>query len=277
MITLETTQNSINGGIRKNDDGSYYFCKTLDLSTDLLYLNTDTSGLKKTKDLEYFYAYEFNKDATSEDIADFRHALKNRLNDVSTFDEEDIYYFVEKGLYRLDRYRPLSSFNVVVMSESSKQFSLLTLTDSILEENVDGEITTIKMIKNLCKDVIFDRDKARNALLSTDKYRGKERKVERALDKIESIFRPLQGTTKAFKMKLYVPVVARVGFTNIFSFQNKEQEELYRSLETGSNVLLVDDLITSGSTVREIKATLDAINPNINMTIFILINQLKEY
>lgn len=265
-----------NEGIRKGIDGSYEFCKTMDLPTDIIYLKKDNSGVKITNSLTYFYAYEFNPNLDNSEVKEFRTAIKHNLSDTDLFDGEVVFDFVEDGLFRFDSYKKLSDFKVVVMSETS-QFSLLTILDSLLYQYTDGEITSIKMIKNLCKDVIFDREKARKALFNTDKYGSSEIKINKALDSIEKLFRKFQNTTNVFKMKLYSPVVARVGFTNIFRFKNKEQENLYKELESGTEVLICDDFITSGSTVKEIMNVLNSVNPNNRLTVFILINQLKTY
>ena len=264
-------------GVRLSDSGKYEFCKSFDLQDDLILLSKDVSGITETNSLSYFYAYEFNPDATRHDVESFRHALKNSLDNQNIFDMEDIHDFVMFGLLRLDKHIRLDKFKVAVMSESSKTSTVLTILDSLLYEHLDGEITTLKLIKNLCRDVVFDRERARTALENTEKYRGKKKAIEHALDNIERQFHSLQGTNKAFKMKLYSPVVARIGFTNIFRFKTQEQEDIYRQLESGTNVLLCDDFITSGSTVKEMQDVLNSINPNNKLTVFILINQLRNY
>ena len=48
-------------------------------------------------------------------------------------------------------------------------------------------------------------------------------------------------------------------------------------MESGTEALICDDFITSGSTVREMERYLHSINPNVKMTVFVLVDQLREY
>ena len=50
-------------------------------------------------------------------------------------------------------------------------------------------------------------------------------------NRIEKRFNQLKNKNDVFKIKYYEPVVARIGFTNIFTFKNPENVEIYKSLE----------------------------------------------
>jgi hypoxanthine phosphoribosyltransferase len=60
-------------------------------------------------------------------------------------------------------------------------------------------------------------------------------------------------------------------------FKNEFDEQLYKNLENGTDVLICDDFATSGSTLREMRDFLMSVNPNNNITAFALINQNRNY
>ena len=71
--------------------------------------------------------------------------------------------------------------------------------------------------------------------------------------------------------------MARVGFSNFLKFKNEWDERTYRNLENGTDILVADDFVTSGSTLKEMIDLLTSVNPNNKITAFAFINQLREY
>ena len=73
-------------------------------------------------------------------------------------------------------------------------------------------------------------------------------------------------------MKKFIPRQVREAFTDFLKFESKETEEVYHNLQ-GVDVLVFDDFLTSGSTIKEIIRYLKTINPSNTLTVFVLINQ----
>ena len=61
-------------------------------------------------------------------------------------------------------------------------------------------------------------------------------------------------------MKKILPSKIRPAFTNFLKFKTAEQKQIYEQLQN-TEVLIYDDFLTSGSTVKEIIRYLKAINP----------------
>ena len=60
-------------------------------------------------------------------------------------------------------------------------------------------------------------------------------------------------------------------------FKNEWDERTYRNLENGTDILVADDFVTFGSTLKEMIDLLTSVNPNNKITAFAFINQLREY
>ena len=107
----------LNDGIRKNEQGKYEFDYTQDLEHDLLNLCNSTLRVKNTKDLTYFFAYQFNPNADVNEIKEFRKKFKKHYNDDAFFYGDDVMDFVEIGMLRMDKYKKLTSFDAVFMTD----------------------------------------------------------------------------------------------------------------------------------------------------------------
>lgn len=267
----------LDDGISKNSDGKYDFDYSHDLEYDLIHLCDDNCGLKTSGDLTYFYAYRFNPEADENEVKEFRKRFKSSYNDTAFFYGDDVFDFVELGMLRMDKYKKLTDFDIVFMTDygTDHDVSVMSLLDSLMLEYTNGDWINVKLVKATYDNIKFDRDKAKKALMKTDKYRN-EKKAEDAVRDIEILFETNKRNGKLFKMKNYMPVVARCGFYDFLKFDTEEHREVFESLANGSEALICDDFITSGSTVKEMERYLHSINPDVNMTVFVLVDQLRE-
>lgn len=282
MIYLIKLKNgNVFEGIRKDDSGHYIFDKMEDFPTDLLDLCKDTSGVFESGNITYVYGYTFNKDVPKELATEFRNALKHKFNNSDLFYDNSVFDFVEDGVFALDRYKRLEDFKVLItVRPIHDEISLLYYVDTIITEYSSTSFVTFDLIKKLCSEVTFDENKAFDALRQTTKYSNKSDSALRRI--VHNITLELQRVIKKdpmarFQMKRYMPVVARVGFSSFVKFKNEFDEQLYKNLENGTDVLICDDFATSGSTLKEMRNFLMGVNPNNNITAFALINQNRNY
>ena len=268
----------LDDGIPKNSDGKYDFDYTSDLEYDLIHLCTKNYGVKSSGNLTYFYAYRFNPEADENEVKEFRNRFKNSYNDASFFYEDDVFDFVELGMLRMGKYKKLTDFNIVFMTDygTDHDISVMSLLDSLMLEYTNGDWINVKLVKATYDNIKFDRDKAKKALMETDKYRN-EKKAEDAVRDIEILFETNKRNGKLFNMKNYMPVTTRCGFYDFLKFDTEEHREVFESLANGTEALICEDFITSGSTVKEVERYLHSINPDVNMTVFVLVDQLRDY
>ena len=268
----------IKDGVYKNSEGKYDFDYSNDLEYDLIHLCDDDFGIKTAKSLTYFYAYRFNQSANIDDVKEFRRLFKNNYNNDSFFYKDSVLDFIELGMLRLDRYKSLTDFDVVFMSDFGHGDSagVMALLDSLLLEYTDGDFLDVRLVKESYDNIKFDIEKAITALVNTERY-SDIKKATIAAKSIERRFYKLKDSGTVFKIKQYMPVAGREGFYDFLKFDTDEHKEIFMSLAKGTNALICDDFITSGSTVKEMQRYLHSINPNVTLTVFILVDQLREY
>lgn len=263
-------------GVRLDDTGKYVFDKKVDLDTDILDLHRNTYGYETFGDIDLTYGYTFNQTASRADIKKFRNCIKHELNNSEIFANEDILDFVEDGILSLDSYKNLDRFRVVVsIKPSDSNNSLFGIMKYVLSDYGYSDLIDIELLKRLCTEVEFDRKKAHEAIKKQRDLEGKKynKSIDRWLDDIEKMFELQKKKGNIFKIKLYKPIVARYGFTNFVKFKSNEDELIYKELESGTDVLIIDDFFTSGSTIKEIVRYLNMINSNNKITAFTLIKQ----
>lgn len=270
----------IEEGIRKDESGHYVFDDEFDFDTDIIMLCTDTSGKNEVDDLTYYYGFEFNPKCTIKNQSEFRNAIKHKMKDNSVFYGEDATRFVEDGIYKLDEMKRLNDFGVVISTASEYGEKTLSGLMCAIIFDMAPEGTTVydmQLIKRMCSDVTFDEERARQALLKTNRYGNDNKSVESAIRSLKEQFEDAKREGGLFKMKKYKPVAGRAGFIDFLRFGNPYDQETYEKLKEGTEVLICDDFITSGSTVKEIIRFLTAINPNTEISVFILVNQMRRY
>ena len=269
-----------NEGVRKDESGHYVFDYDFDFDTDIIRLCTDTSGIKQTDTLTYYYGFEFNPKSTDKQQKDFRNALKHKIGNDSVFYGEEATRFVEDGIYALDEMKRLDDFSVVISTASTYgEKTLSGLMCQIIWDlcSVDTNVYNMQLIKKFCTDVTFDENRAREALLKTKRYGKRQNMIDEVILSLKNQFEEAKREGGLFKIKRYKPVAGRYGFIDFLLFGNPQDQETYERLKEGTEVLICDDFITSGSTIAEIIRFLNAVNPNNKISVFVLINQMRDY
>jgi len=254
----------IYGGIAIQDTGPEFNFNIDNISSDVIYLQKDVSGTFNEDGVEYVYAYEYNPNSSQADRKLVRTFLKN-----VTEDDEDIYEFVENGVFMLDKYHRLEEFGAIVTTYSTNRPSLTEVMHDYFAQYCTHNFISFKLLKKAYKDVQFDQAKAKDALIAEGRTEIEaNREVKRAAKKFEK----LKETDELFEMKKFLPRAIRSSFSNFLKFRSEEEKEIYLSLQ-GVNVLIYDDFLTSGATVKEIIRYLKSFNENNTLTVFVLVKQ----
>ena len=269
----------VDEGVRKDDSGHYIFDDEFDFDTDIIKLCTKTSGYKDFDNVTVYYGFEFNPKSSNKEQKEFRDSLKYKIEDDDVFYGEEARRFVEDGIYNMDELKRLVDFGVVISTASTYGEKTLTgLMSQICWDLMPDRIPccNMRLLKKLCKDVTFDEQRAKEALMKTDKYADEE-DAEEAVRNLKQQFNKAIRAGGIFKIKIYQPVVGRIGFMDFLKFETPTHQRLYETLKKGTEVLICEDFITSGSTVSEIIRFLNTINPNNKISVFVLINQMRDY
>lgn len=255
----------IYSGVSIEEDQSIHFNFNSDnVDNDVIFLKKDVSGTFEDNDIEYVYAYEYNPKSDH----DSRKAVRTFLKHV-TEDDEDIYEFVENGVFALDKYHRLEEFGAVVTTYSTSRPSLTEVMHDYFAEYCTHNFISFELLKKAYKDVKFDEEGAKNTLIVEGRTEVEaSREVRRAARKFER----LKETDQLFEMKKFLPRGIRSSFSDFLKFKSEEEKQIYLSLQ-GVNVLIFDDFLTSGATVKEIISYLKSFNENNTLTVFVLVKQ----
>lgn len=267
-INIDKPEYPIFAGITITDDDKIMFDWDKDSRRDILKLAASTSGNFIQDGITYFYAYTWSDIAASYQINRVRRYLKS-LGDSKDLYSQDVEDFVELGVLKFDTFKPLKTFSVLIGIEPSKFPSLVDVMDGYLMEYSQSPIVDIRLVKNTYDHVGFDSSKAYKALLESGLTQHRaEREIQFTMRK----FQELKASGTLFEMKRFLPRAIREGFYNFLKFKTEEEKQLYMKLQ-GVDVLIYDDFLTSGSTVKEVVRYLKSIHNENQLTVFVLVKQ----
>lgn len=251
-------------GIRvDNEENVVFNWKYDDRNKDCLLLDGLEAKEFNDSGIRYVYAYNYTTKATNYEKKKIRSFLKN----VDNFEEVD--NFVDNGVLRLNAVQDIRSFDAFVYIKPKKSLCLVSRIHSYLLDYSVPLSTNFELIKKCYSEVTFNENKLVEELqkLNWDKLT-----IEDTVRYTNQMFEKLKRGGKLFEMKKFVPRQVRVAFTDFLKFTNEMDKQIYTTLQD-ANVLVFDDFLTSGSTIKEIIRYLKAINPNNKITVFVLVNQ----
>lgn len=235
---------------------------------DVILLKENVSGRFDEDGVEYVYAYEYNPSSTGRDRAKLRNYLKNAPQSKDRL-SSDFHEFLEHGILQLDSYKRFSDFAVTITTHSSKSPSLTDEMLGYFMEYLRNDWISFELLKESYENVIFDSQEAFKSMLDAgyNTYEAKEH-VQRAKEHFED----LKKEGELFQMKRFLPREIRSSFHNFLKFKNEEEQKVYEALQ-GVDVLIYDDFLTSGATVKEIVKYLRSFNDKNHLTVFVLVKQ----
>lgn len=251
------------------ESGHPVFTWVRDVQSDIITLETSCSGEFNSDDIRYIYAYEYTDVATQNDKKIFRDYLKGRTDAAFIF-SEDAEEFVERGVLKLDTYINLSTIGALVCTQPTTTPALTDLIQSYLMSIATGYACSFDLIKQTYENVSFDAERAYAALERSGRY--SKAQIDSEIRFTVSKFESLKSSGQLFQMKRFIPPEIRAGFMDYLRFGSDEERDVYISLQ-GVDVLIYNDFITSGSTVREIIRYLKSFNDTNTLTVFILVKQ----
>lgn len=260
----------IYAGIRVNDQDELEFDWKKDDPDDVMYLYKDTSGQFDSDGIRYIYSYHMNQNVKGSKKQKVRDILKH-INSSNELYKKYVEKFIEEGVLNFDDNYDLNSFDAIVYLEpTSKDFTMVDAMNGYFMEYTDCPWYKFGLIKKTYEDVEFDENKAFKTLVNECHY--DEDKAKRELDFTLDKFNQLKSTHELFQIKRFIPKEIRSSFYDFLKFKDEEEREIY-SLLQNADVLIFDDFMTSGSTVKEIARYLRSINDSNTLTVFVLVKQ----
>lgn len=255
-------------GATIGDNNQILFNWSEDSSSDVVSLSKDTSGEFDRDGVRFVYGYEFNTGATGQQKKIFRDYVKGLSNSKALY-SEDVGEFVERAVLRLDERYPLRDFKTTVHIEPTKSPSLVDVMREWLWEYLDNADVSFKLVKQAYEHVQFDAEKAAQALRDIG---VNEDTIIHEIEFTTKKFDELKRSGELFQIKRFIPKAIREGFFNFLKFKTDKERKAYEALQ-GVNVLIFDDFMTSGATVKEVIRYLKAIHDKNTLTVFVLMKQ----
>lgn len=219
----------------------------------------------------FYYGYEFGDDVDGTLRSEF---IKYVKFSGSLQQHPDLTRFMQKAVNELNQKINLYNYDLVVMPESSSPVNkyLLRYIYRFAQPSLHG----IELVKSLPNAISFDMAAYEQQYLEDVLENGRPRYTE--AQKLE-VRKSIEEMMELIHQKDYFTIAKDVRkskmrpyITHFLRFKNDADKELCAAIRK-QNILIVDDITTSGSTLNEVLRTLRILNEDNDITIFSLIGR----
>lgn len=249
-------------GARKNKSDAFELDFYKDTTDDIVNLANVTIKESSISSNVYFFGYEFNETADRKVRTDFIHWIKGLDNTVPS--ESDLYKLIDRPIALLDSKMPLTEFDAFIYPKSGRSRLVNSIIGVLLNYlRRDTAKLTVELIKNLPKNIEFDFDTFKVAC-------GDDiNKLNQSALYINNELLPRIKKLNYFSIANEVKPKYRKYIQNFLKFNSEADEIALKALQK-KNVLIVDDINTSGATVFEMIRIVKQLNPSLNVYVFTL-------
>lgn len=252
----------INEGVRQFGD-SFIIDYTADKHKDIVKLIFPQLYKIEILGNIYWFGYKFVDDVPSNIRAKFTRWIKGLEEDKPT--ESELRQFIERPIATLNKEIPLSSFTGIIYPRSGRSHLVSKIVDIVggfLQHDLPS--MSYELIKNLPKEVDFDWNSFARNVLDPMSYRDSKKYIETTL-------LPKIQTNNYFSIG-EVPPKYRQYIKNYLHFSTLESKQIFTAIENGT-ILIIDDIDTTKSTLKEMLRIVNKVNPKCKIYIFTLIGK----
>jgi len=251
-------ENKSEGVILKDDEFIFNF-KT-DTENDIIHLSYKSSLLKQGTfhGNKIIYGCQIIKKNDKDEFS-FLRSLKDINNAEAHISPEDYELLLNKIINKFSYEHPIGEYDIII-SPASKSRLLYDIVKKLKAKDMNVLLANDSIIKNTIEGIKIDYEKYKSTVPT--KWNIKDE-----LDK------QFQRATKEgdFKMKRVSPRFRKF-FTNFLIFKNDNQRRIFNAIRNGK-VLVVEDYITSGTTLKEMLRLIDELTPQ-DLNIFVFIKNI---
>lgn len=254
------------GGVRP-DDGDYIFDYRYNLPTDIIEIAQPQLYVSSIRNRIYWFGYMFKESVSSKQRTAFIHYIKGIGNHVIS--DHDLIQFIELPLGELDKRINMYSLDCLVYPTSGRS-KLVSKMISVINAYTSHEMgrVSFELVKKAPTEVEFDWEQLESDTANDpNQYRQMRRYAE-------DVILPAIRELDYFSLAQNVKPKYRKYIMNYLGFANERELEKFSKLQ-GSNILVVDDINTSGSTLNEILRILNKVNQDCNIYVYTLIGNFK--
>lgn len=219
----------------------------------------------------FYYGYEFADSVNGSVRTAF---IKYVKFSESIQKEPNLTQFIQKAINDLNRQINLYDYDLVVMPESSSKVNQYMLR--YIYRFAQPSLHRLELVKSLPENISFDMHAYEEQYLNDVLENGRPRYTEAQKEEVRQ---NIQGMMELIHQKDYFTIAKDVRkskfrpyIMNFLRFRNEEDKALCASIRK-QNILVVDDVTTSGSTLNEMLRALRILNEDNNITIFSLLGR----
>ena len=219
----------------------------------------------------FYYGYEF---ADSVDGGVRTSFIKYVKFSESIQKDNNLTQFIQKAINDLNRQINLYDYDLVVMPESSSKVNQYMLR--YIYRFAQPSLHRMELVKSLPEHISFDMAAYEEQYLNDVLENGRPRYTESQKEEVRQNIRKMMylihqkdyfTIAKDVKKSKFRPYMM-----NFLRFRNEEDKALCSSIRK-QNILVVDDVTTSGSTLNEMLRALRVLNEDNTITIFSLLGR----
>ena len=219
----------------------------------------------------FYYGYEFSDQVDGNVRSAFISYVKFAKN---LQENPDLTEFIKNAIDNLSKKINLYDYNLVVMPESSSRVNQYMLR--YIYRFAQPTLRKMELVKALPANISFDMDAYTEQYLDDVLEDGRPRYTEaqkeeakKSIEKMLDLIHQKDYFTiaKDVKKSRFRPYMM-----DFLKFASESDEKLCSSIRQ-QNVLIIDDVTTSGSTLNEILRTLRILNEDNEITIFSLLGR----
>lgn len=219
----------------------------------------------------FYYGYEFAQEVDGSVRSAFIKHVKFSDN---LPQHPDLTHFIKKAIDDLNRKINLYDFNLVVMPESSSKVNQYMLR--YIYRFAQPMMRKMELVKALPASISFDMDGYEQSYLNDVLENGRPRYTQAQKEEVKESIRKMLDLIHQKDYFTIAKDVRKSRFRpymmNFLKYASEQDEELCATIRK-QNILVMDDVTTSGSTLNEVLRTLRILNEDNEVVVFSLIGR----
>ena len=253
----------IYGGVRKSED-TYIIDYTYNAPDDLIHIEEPQLYASIHNNDIYYFGYRFNDTASSADRTAFIHSIKQIGDHPLTDDQLD--QFIKRPLKYLNDRINIYTIDCIVYPRSNRSPLVSKMLRSINDmTSHETNRCSFELVKQTPTEISFD-------FKSFEMDYGDAPGYSDMLNYVTTTLIPKIHQLDYFSIAQNVKSKYRPYIMGFLNFETSEDIEKFAELQ-GKNILVVDDINTTGSTLHEILRTLGKVNNHSNIYVYTLIGK----